>query len=250
MRVLRRPVLILSVVTCLAVLSIQETGLVISDALAADAAVAGGPSLGSPDFKPTPQRPVGWRGDWTGRFPGATPPIQWSRRVKGITSEVKYQADKPSGEPDADCHPLEYFTIKDWLLAGPYAVEDPAREIDKDFLGGEAKVEPAQGAKAGGSTWKRLRVCIETQSTHYHNEGTCGDLNVDFVYLFGNLPQSGMVKAPGMLDNKVAYAHTYIHSPSASEVMLRINYTAAAIRVFPGSMHAISARSCSRTTAT
>src|SRR5689334_16251038 len=39
--------------------------------------------LGSPDFRPTPQRPVGWRGDWTGRFPGATPPRTWSRRTRG-----------------------------------------------------------------------------------------------------------------------------------------------------------------------
>src|SRR5689334_3590950 len=56
-------------------------------------------SLGSLDFKPTPERPVGWRGDWTGRFPGATPPMEWSRRVKGVTTEIKYQAGKPSGEP-------------------------------------------------------------------------------------------------------------------------------------------------------
>src|SRR5262245_9567628 len=41
-----------------------------------------GESLGSPDFKPAPDRPVGWRGDWTGRFPGATPPMEWSRRAK------------------------------------------------------------------------------------------------------------------------------------------------------------------------
>ena len=26
--------------------------------------------------------------------------MEWSRRVKGITSEIKYQAAKPSGKPD------------------------------------------------------------------------------------------------------------------------------------------------------
>ena len=43
--------------------------------------VAAGPSavpLGSPDFRPTPEQPFGWRGDGTGRFPGATPPTEWS----------------------------------------------------------------------------------------------------------------------------------------------------------------------------
>ena len=55
--------------------------------------------LGSLDFKPTPERPVGWRGDWTGRFPGATPPRTWSRRTRGSTTEIRYQADKPTGDP-------------------------------------------------------------------------------------------------------------------------------------------------------
>jgi outer membrane protein assembly factor BamB len=42
---------------------------------------ATGPSpapLGSPEYRPTPERPFGWRGDGTGRFPGATPVTEWS----------------------------------------------------------------------------------------------------------------------------------------------------------------------------
>jgi len=194
--------------------------------------LAAGPLLGSPEFKPTPARPVGWRGDWTGRFPGATPPKEWSRRIKGSTTDIRYQADKPASEPGANSRPLEYFTIKEWLVAGPFAAADPAKNVEQDFLGGEDKAEPAQGAKAGDATWKPLRVGIETQSRHYHNEGTCGDLNVDFVYVFGNLPEAVAEKKPEPpLDNKVAYAHTYVHSPLATEVMLRVNYSAAAIKV-------------------
>src|SRR2546423_11042635 len=60
---------------------------------------AGDPkALGSPTFVPTPEHPIGWRGDWTGRYAGATPPLGWSRRVKGSTTEIKYQARKPAGE--------------------------------------------------------------------------------------------------------------------------------------------------------
>ena len=33
--------------------------------------------LGHPDFIPTPEHPVGFRGDGTGCFPGATPPTAW-----------------------------------------------------------------------------------------------------------------------------------------------------------------------------
>lgn len=34
--------------------------------------------LGSADFRPTQQHPFGWRGDGSGRFPGATPVTEWS----------------------------------------------------------------------------------------------------------------------------------------------------------------------------
>lgn len=34
--------------------------------------------LGAAEFRPTPERPIGWRGDGTGCYPGATPPTEWS----------------------------------------------------------------------------------------------------------------------------------------------------------------------------
>ena len=190
-----------------------------------------GPLLGAADFRPSPTHPVGWRGDWTGRFPGADPPAVWSRRIRGSTTEIRYQADRPSGEPGAGSQPLEYFTIKEWLVAGPYPAEGPASGIGRDFLDGEEHVEPARDARAGGSTWKALRVGTETQSRHVHNEGTCGDLNVDFVYVFGKLPESVAETKPEGLDQRVAYAHTYFHAPESCPLFLRINFTAAAIQV-------------------
>ena len=42
-----------------------------------------GAPLGSTKFAPTPDRPLGWRGDGTGRYPGATPPTQWERKRSG-----------------------------------------------------------------------------------------------------------------------------------------------------------------------
>ena len=190
--------------------------------------------LGSPQFSPSPERPVGWRGDWTGRFPGATPPATWSRRVKGITSELRYQAAKPAGEPGADSQPLEYFTIKDWLVAGPYDLEDPVKNFDRDFLDGEAKVEPAKDAKAGTAVWKPLRVGIETQSRHDHNEGTCGQSYVDFLFTFGKITveSNSSVKIEGDFTNKVAYAHTYIHSPAEARVQLQVPFDGAAGRIW------------------
>src|SRR5262245_57465262 len=175
------------------------------------AAAGSAPSLGSPEFKATPERPCGWRGDWTGRFPGATPPTTWSRRIHGVTTTLRYQAAKPAGEPSKDSRPLEYFSIKDWLVAGPIPIADPVKDIEQDFLGGEPVVQPAEGAKAGGATWKFLRADVETQSRHDHNEGTCGQSFVDFVYAFGKFTNEGpAVKVDGDFTNKVAYAHTYL----------------------------------------
>jgi len=50
---------------------------------------ATGPRLGSADFTPSPNRPVGWRGDGTGRFPAATPPIAWQRKQVGADYTTK-----------------------------------------------------------------------------------------------------------------------------------------------------------------
>jgi len=52
-------------------------------AVSAEPAGGSGGPMGSTKFQPTPDRPVGWRGDGTGRYPGATPPIRWERRKSG-----------------------------------------------------------------------------------------------------------------------------------------------------------------------
>jgi outer membrane protein assembly factor BamB len=184
------------------------------------------PALGSSEWKASQERPCGWRGDWSGRFPGATPPTVWSRRVHGVTTTLRYQAARPSGEPSKDSRQLEYFSIKDWLVAGPFAVKDPEKDIDQDFLGGEAAAQPAEGAK--GTPWKFLRADVETQSRHDHNEGTCGQSNVDFVYAFGKLTDGPTVKVDGDFTNKVAYAHTYIFSPAEAKLQLQMPFDGTA----------------------
>ncbi len=138
--------------------------------------------LGSPDFYPSPEHPVGWRGDGSGRFPGATPPTKWSRRLADITSEIRVQAVKPKGKPGSHSHVLEYFTVKDWLLAGPFPAPDPEKDIDNDFLGGEAEIQPDTGAKAGDKQWKAHRAYEGSQAYHRYNESTCTETWVDFVY--------------------------------------------------------------------
>ena len=46
-------------------------------------------ALGAATFKASANQPVGWRGDGTGHFPGATPPMAWSRKPSGAGYELK-----------------------------------------------------------------------------------------------------------------------------------------------------------------
>lgn len=186
--------------------------------------------LGSENFRPSPEHPVGWRGDWTGCYPGANAPLTWSRRVKGSTTELYYQAAKPKGEPGKDARQLEYFTIKDWLIAGPFSAQDPVKDLDKDFLGGETAAEPDDGGKAGDMKWKYVRVGMENQARHECNEGTVGHLNIDYTYLFGKITADKNLTIEGDFNNKIAYAHTYVHAPAEGKFRLRIPIAASAGR--------------------
>ena len=179
------------------------------------------------------ERPVGWRGDWTGRFPGATPPMEWSRRVKGITSEIKYQAGKPSGEPGKSSFPLEYFTLKEWLVAGPFAAEDPAKDIEKDFLGGEDQ-DPAGHGRQGGrchleTSAGRDRHAEPPLSQRRHLRGSERGFRVRLRQPARNRSRQGVGSAPQQQGGLRAHLDSF---PVSASVMLRVNYAAAALKVF------------------
>src|SRR5580704_4612485 len=56
-------------------------------------------ALGSPDFRPSPNQPIGWRGDGTGRYPAATPPTSWERARMGAgytTKGIRWMTPLPS----------------------------------------------------------------------------------------------------------------------------------------------------------
>jgi outer membrane protein assembly factor BamB len=62
---------------------ITIVGLVFVAGPALAAPAASSATLGAPNFIPSVDRPVGWRGDGTGRYPGATPPTAWDRTSTG-----------------------------------------------------------------------------------------------------------------------------------------------------------------------
>ena len=55
--------------------------------------------LGSVQFAPSPEQPLGWRGDGTGRYPGANPPTSWERKSSGdgyTTKGIAWMAPLPN----------------------------------------------------------------------------------------------------------------------------------------------------------
>ena len=177
--------------------------------------------MGAPDFKPTLQRPVGWRGDWTGRFPGAMPPTVWGRWALGAGRGMLNQAQKPiRAKKDLPSRPVEFGILREWLILGPFPASDPAKDIDQEFAPNEAQMQPDDGEKVGVLAWKSLHVSMETQSNYSINGGACGEPWVNFDYLFGKT------------SNQVAYAHTYLLAKTGGKAELSIDYRGDAAKVW------------------
>ncbi|MCY3020022.1 MAG: hypothetical protein NTW87_13470 [Planctomycetota bacterium] len=161
------------------------------------------PLLGDPSFQPSPERPVGWRGDGNGRFPAAEPPLVWSREAKAV-KELRAQARKPKeGETGK---PIPDGVVREWLVLGPRDIPAEKKSAD-DFGTNEDQYAPDENAKAGELAWK-----LATTDTSY----------VDFRSLF-NKTLEKPDKAPWNPDEEtrlVGYAHTWIDSPSGKPVFM------------------------------
>jgi len=77
------------------------TSVLVSATLAASGGEAASKNpdapLGSADYIPTVERPVGWRGDGTGRYPAARPPTTWERKQGGADKNIQWAKPLPSG---------------------------------------------------------------------------------------------------------------------------------------------------------
>src|SRR5262245_58136094 len=81
--------------------------------------------------------PVGWRGNWTGRFLDANPPVTWSKLSKPMKG-LRCQADKPKDEKPAGVS-ASLGSLTEWLVLGPLtATSEPKASIDEEFIKDEA----------------------------------------------------------------------------------------------------------------
>jgi len=178
--------------------TILATGLALVFLLFGVSPVAAGEKpLGSADFRPSPERPVGWRGDGSGKFPGANPPVNWSRVSESIL-QLRTQATKPNEKDEGV--PVPGGVLREWLVAGPLPLPDGFTDFKKEIMPDEAAVEPAENDKYGSGKWTKVVL-----------DSAC----LDFKSLFG--PDFVTNGAPV----RVAYAHAWVKSPTNQS--LRIN---------------------------
>jgi len=152
---------------------------------------AGEVLLGSPEFCPSPEHPFGWRGDGSGQFPGATPPVHWERMAMGV-KELRSQAAKPKeGETGS---PITDGVIREWLVLGPV----PLAEEENFIKGLTNKVDlaPAANDKVVNLSWSKVAADGAT---------------LDFYDLYGE---------KGASTTAVAFAHAYLYSGAKTKFRL------------------------------
>src|SRR5262245_9955344 len=96
----------------------------------------------------------GWRGNQTGLWPDAQPPLELHRIPRRALAGRHMAAAPPKYK--ASGSPVLKGLLREWLVIGPFAVEDAVKNFDHDALGGEAAAEPADGKKVGEVAWKAV----------------------------------------------------------------------------------------------
>ena len=142
----------------------------------------------------------GWRGNWTGLYPDATPVTEWSREPKGATAGMTCQAAKPAEGAAKSGRPLHKGLIVDWLVLGPLPVADALADFGKEQVPDEAKLTPDADEKVGELAWKRLEVKTAIEF---------GPTELDWL----NLDGTAKVRK-----NRIAYAHSYLYAERAGKV--------------------------------
>jgi outer membrane protein assembly factor BamB len=193
-------------------------GLIVLLGQAGAADSASSAVLGSPAFTPSADHPLGWRGDGTGCYPAATPPLEWYRKPKGVFDTLRSQAARP-GSPAASGQPLNMGSIREWLVAGPFEAKDHATALDDVTEGDEAALQPAAGEKLAGKPWTAATISVADQTENWSR------LVLDFTVLYGRQSQQEWQNHPGTLEPAVAYACTYLYAGEAGKVLVKISGT-------------------------
>lgn len=150
----------------------------------------------------------GWRGNATGLWPAAQVPTEWYRVPRGAMRDLRSQASRPETTKAGQASLVEKGLLRDWLVVGPFVVNDSAKEFDRDLLDGEATVEPSTGDPVGMLKWQAATVPPDDP----------------MVFGTAELPWLDVGKLVGFKTNQIAYAHTYVHSPLGGRARIVVDH--------------------------
>jgi outer membrane protein assembly factor BamB len=147
--------------------------------------------LGSAQCQPSPEHPFGWRGDGTGRYPAADPPLHWGRESVAV-SQLRCQAARPKeGETG---QPMEQGVISEWLVAGPISVPEDFKLAKDTIVPDTGTLRPAEGEELAGAGVKWKKFVIDSSV-------------LDWSTLLGRNHKPGLPPAE-------VVAHAYVYSPA------------------------------------
>jgi outer membrane protein assembly factor BamB len=97
---------------------------------------------------------TGWRGDGSGRYPDAQPPLQWSRDIQSDHDRWLSRTRAPNDQPEGDRLIQTYqgrgaghFSPAQWMMHGPFAVPKGQQSpLDHPLVANEAELNPNQGS--------------------------------------------------------------------------------------------------------
>ena len=158
---------------------------------------------------PDPDKTYGWRGNWTGLFPEADPPLHWARIAKGVVAGMTCQAARPAESAPQSGQPVRDGLVRDWLVLGPFPVADSVKDFAKEQIPGERELKPAEGDKVGALTWKRFQL---VKKPDYDRWGTT---ELDWIDL---------AETVGFEPNRVAYAHSYLYCQRPGKVTMVVDH--------------------------
>ncbi len=147
---------------------------------------------------------VGWRGDGTGSYPQAAPPVQWQQVSKAVDG-LRFQAEPPKDNQPAG-NPMPDGIIREWLILGPIAdtMDEKKLPADPAYADDQSKLEPALGRELAGTAWKAMKT-----DTAF----------IDFARQFDSY---------GKDVQQAAYAATWIYSPADAKFIINVNHSDSA----------------------
>lgn len=144
---------------------------------------------------------IGWRGDGSGVYPNANPPIQW-QRTSTASENLRFQAEPPKDNQPAGTL-MSDGVIRQWLVLGPIAAQkgDKGASTDALLVEDQSQFAPAPGQQDGGTEWKPIKT---------------GTAYLDFAKEFDTYDKTV---------DQVVYAHAYVYSATDTDVIIRVMHT-------------------------